>query len=188
MPLFNPAVAPGVWLPSDQGYLAWNYDGPSAAAGSSAPLGTAGTMYVVAIPVRSAMSVTNVVAVLNTNGSVLTSGQCFAALYAGVGGALVGVSADQSTAWGSGATKLVTIPLASGPFTVAPGIVYAAFWFNGTTGPSFARASTASQITNAGLAATASRWGTANTSVTTTAPGTLGTIAAAGNAYWAALS
>lgn len=187
MPLFNPPAATG-WQAADQALLAWNYDMPASNSGSSVALATAGTLYVQAIPVRTSISVTNIVTILVANGSVLTSSQCFAALYQGAGGALIATSADQSTAWGAGATKVVTMPLASGPFTVSAGIVYAAFWFNGTTGPSFFRTNSSSALINVGLSAAASRWGTADTGKTTTAPGTLGTISGAGTAYWAALS
>ena len=186
MPLFTPVKNP-LWTPADQGLLTWNFD-PVIANGSSGPLATAGTVYAQSIPVRTAISVTNIVMVLNTNGATLTSGQCFAALYTGAGGTLIGVTADQSVAWAAGATKVVTMALAGGPFTVAAGTVYAVAWFNGTTGPSFVRAGTGNALSNVGLAAAASRWGTADTGITTTGPGTLGTISGAGNAYWVALS
>lgn len=188
MPLYNPAATVSTWTPADMGLLAWNYDMAATASGGSTALATAGTLYTVGIPVRTAISVTNIVTVLTVNGGTLTSGQCFAALYQGAGGALIGVSADQTTAWGAGATKLVTMALASGPFTVQPGIVQAAFWFNGTTGPTFYKTTSSSVTSNLGLAAASSRFGTADTGKTTTAPSTLGTISAASNGYWAALS
>jgi hypothetical protein len=179
---------PADWQAADQGFLAWNYDLPASLSGGTSALATAGTMTVMAIPVRAAILVTNINLMLAANGSVLTSGQCFAALYAGAGGSLIGVTADQSTAWGSGAAKLVTMPLAGGPFTVQPGIVYAGVWFNGTTGPAFTRTSSGATQLNLNLS-TSLRWATANTGLTTTAPGTLGAFAQGSLVgYWAALS
>lgn len=183
-----PATFINSWQPSDMGLLGWAYDLPAAASGGSTALATAGTMYTVGIPLRFAVPVTNILTVLTVNGGTLTTGQCFAALYAGAGGALIGQSADQAVAWGAGATKLVAMPLASGPFTAGPGIVIATFWFNGTTGPTFYKTTSSAVTANVGLAAAASRYGTANTGITTTAPGTLGTISAASNGYWAGLS
>lgn len=183
----TPAVDLG-WQPGDQGLLAWNYDIGGAASGGSTALTTAGTVYVMAVPVRSQISVTNILAVLTVNGATLTAGQCFAALYAGAGGTLIGQTADQASAWGAGAVKVVTMALSGGPFLVQPGIVYVAMWFNGTTGPTFFKTGSSSATANVSLAAAASRFGTANTSVTTTAPGTLGAVSAASNGYWVALS
>ena len=172
----------------DVGLAGWNFDPGSVTAGSSVALATAGTLYVQGIQLRSAVTVTNLLTILTVNGGTLTTGQCFGALYAGAGGALIGATADQATAWGSGAVKLVTAALAGGPYLVQPGAVYAAFWFNGTTGPTFLRSGAAAPAVNLGLAAAASRWGTADTGKTTTAPTTLGTISAASNAYWVGLS
>jgi hypothetical protein len=177
------------WGPADQGLIAWNYDGPAGPSSGSTALATAGTMYVMAVKLAQAASITNIVTVLIANGGTLTSGQCFAALYQGAGGALLGQTADQATAWGSGATKALTMAISGGPVAAAAGTLYVAFWFNGTTGPSFYRTNATAPIFNIGLAATAARWGAANTGITTTAPGTLGTVNAGGiAAYWVGLS
>ena len=189
----NPGLANGSippWTAVDQSLLAWNYDGPSGATGGTTALTPAGTMFTVAVKVPSAITVTNIVMQLSANGSVLTSGQCFAALYRGAAGSLVAATADQATAWGAGAPKALTMALAGGPFAVAAGIVYVGFWYNGTTGPSFFRTNSTTTLFNIGLADAASRFGTANTALTTTAPGTLGTITATGSlaAIWVGLS
>lgn len=175
--------------PPDHNLLAWNYDGPSSTAGASVPLATGGTLYVQKLKVPVASSVTNVVYYLTTLGTLLTSGQCFIALYQRAAGALIGVSADQSAVWATpGTTGLKTTALVGGPFVVQAGDIYVAFWYNGTTGPAFHRTSGLSGLMNAGLGATVSRWGTADTGTTTTAPTTLGTIAASSTAYWMGLS
>ncbi len=178
------------WGPNDQGYLAWNYDLPASTPGAAAALATPGTMYVMALKVIAPVSVTNLVIGIQTNGATLTTGQNFGALYQAAGGTLIGQTSDQSAAWVTGSTRISAMALAGGPFALAAGIVYAGLWFNGTTGPSPARTSLTLPYINAGLASAASRWGTANTGLTTTAPSTLGTITSAGAiaAYWAALS
>jgi hypothetical protein len=185
-PSLNNSAIPG-WTAADQGFIAQNYDGPAATSGGSQVLATAGTLYVQAVKLTAAALITNIITELVTNGGTLTAGQCFAALYQGAGGALIGQTADQAAAWGAGAAKQLTMPLAGGPFAVAAGVVYVAWWFNGTTGPAFFRTSGIQSLMNAGLAAAASRWGTADTGKTTTAPPTLGVISPASTSYWVAL-
>jgi hypothetical protein len=182
------AVPVNNWSAADQGFITWNFDGPASLSGSNVALATAGTMYVMAMKLSTAATITNIVTVLTANGSTLTTGQCFAALYQGTGGTLLGTTSDQASAWGSGATKLLTMAISGGPVTAAAGTLYAGFWFNGTTGPAFWRTDGTQTMMNAGLAAATSRWGVANTSLTTTAPSTLGVISASGTAYWAAVS
>lgn len=170
------------FIPPDQNLIAWSFD-PAIANTSSTPLATAGTLYVMKVHVPASGTVTNIVTCLTTAGGTLTSGQCFGALYQA--GALLGQTADQAAAWAS--TGLKTAAIAGGAVAIAQGDAYIAFWFNGTTGPAFNRGNGTAAI-NAGLSAATSRFGTADTGKTTTAPGTLGTIAALSVAYWTALS
>lgn len=182
-PGFNNASAtlvdslPVTWNPTDHGFQTWSFD-PSQATGTYT-LATGGTVYVVALKTLT-KTVTNVVYNITTAGGTLTTAQCFVGLYQG--GVLLGSSADQSTPWVS--TGVTTTALAS-PTPVNQGIVYAAFVFNGTTGPTLAAGSTKG---NANVTAAASRYGTANTSVTTALPASLGTVAALAQSPWVALS
>lgn len=167
----------------DHGLQAWTFD-PANATGSLA-LATGGTVYVVALKVNPRV-VTNIVVGVQTAGGTLTSGQCFAGLYQN--GALLGSTADQSAVWNS--TGVKTMALAN-PVTPLGGLVYAAFVFNGTTGPALANGGTVltnAALNNVGLAATVARFGTANTSVTTALPATLGTVAALSATPWVGLS
>jgi hypothetical protein len=182
----NPTLANSgvpLWTAVDQGLLAWNLD--FGEQGSPQALATAGLMYTMALKLATAASVTNIVVNVGSGGNTLTTGQCFGALYQGFGGALIGVTADQAASWSSGGPK--TMALAGGPFAVAAGIVIVGLWFNGTGGPGFARGDSTSFV-NLGMGAAGSRWGTANSGLTTTAPGTLGTVSAAPNAYKVGLS
>lgn len=169
------------WQPSDHGLLAWSYD-PSLVVSSTA-LGTAGTIYTVKLKIPRPMTVSNIITVVLSAGSSLTAGQCFVSLYQN--GALKGTSADQQSAWGSPGVKTAAIT----PVDLIPGIAIVGMWFNGTTGPAIGRgASTSTNIGNVGLSSTNSRYGTADTGRTTTAPSTLGTISSHINTYWVALS
>lgn len=171
------------WQPTDHGFVSWAFD-PAQTNGSSSPLATAGTLYLVKLHVPVVQTVTNIATYVATAGSGLTNGQCYAALYQN--GSLLGTTADQATAWAS--TGLKSMALTGGPVIVPAGDVYVAYWFNGTTGPAIYRAGGTTTMINANLSASASRFGTANSSVTTTAPSTLGTISAYSLAIWAALS
>jgi hypothetical protein len=173
-----------LWAPADHNLITWAYDPVNAA--SSTALATAGTLYCVKMHLPTAQNITNIIVALTTAGSSLTSGQCFAALYQGTGGSLLGTTADQSGTW-AGTTGLKTMAISGGAVAAAAGDLIVVFWFNGTTGPTFARGSGNSLI-NAGLSGANSRFGTANTGVTTTAPATLGTISALSVSYWSALS
>jgi hypothetical protein len=71
-----------------------------------------------------------------TAGSSLTSGQNFAALYDSSKN-LVGITADQATAWGTTGEKVMALTT---PYVVtAPGLFKGAMWSVGTTPPAFAR-------------------------------------------------
>ena len=77
------------------------------------------------LPVRQAISVTNIVLFIKA-AATATLADSYVALVNEATGAVVGVSADQSSAWEivSGSTNVV-VPLASGPFTIQPGSYYA---------------------------------------------------------------
>jgi hypothetical protein len=185
-PSFQALGAGPIWGPADQGLVAWTTD-PAGSPGliTSAPLATAGTIYVMALKVPAATSVGHIVMDMTVAGSTLTSGQCFAALWQGAGGALIGQTADQSTAW-AGSAGAVTMAISGGAQAVAAGIVYAGVWFNGTTGPTFMRSASTSLV-NVGPPANP-RWATADTGKTTTAPSTLGSLTAFITAYWCGLA
>src|SRR5216683_1741048 len=126
----NPGFANGAfpsWTPADSGLLAWSHD-PVADQGGQA-LVTAGTLNVAAVKLAAAASVTNIILRLTTAGATLTAGQCFAALYQGAAGVLLGVTADQSAAW-VGATGVLTMPISGGPVAAAAGLLRVAMWFN----------------------------------------------------------
>jgi hypothetical protein len=168
---------------SDHGLITWAFD-PAVSVSTSSVLATAGTMYVVRLHMPVAASVTKIELHLVTAGSGLSSG-CIAALYQG--GSLLGQTADQSAAWAG--TGQQHIAITGGPVNVAAGDVFVGMWFTGTTGPAPLRGNSSAAV-NFNLAASVTRWGTANTGLsgTTTAPSTLGSLTTLTTAYWAALS
>lgn len=172
------------WRASDAGYIAWAYD-PSMAS-TNTTLASDGVVYTVRLKLRNAALITNVVMIVTGAGVGLTANQCLAGIYNGVGGTLLGTTADQSTAWLTQGEK--TMAIAGGPVVAPAGDLVVAFFTNGGTKPGFSRVTnTASQI-NAGLSAANSRFGTADTGRTTSLPATLGTISALGVNYWCAVS
>lgn len=187
---------PGTWttqmLPAivaaDHNFTGWTYD-PIAIQGSLAQI-TAGLSYVARVK-NFGSTVSNIHMHLTAGGGTLTSGQCFASVHtdAGVQVGITGTLHSNGTAgWGDGGFK--TLPLVGGPFAVTPGAwLKVRWWWNGSTGPVISRAINSSGvITGAGLVNPNFRFATADGSLTTTGPGTIGTMSASPTAYWVALS
>ena len=183
------APAPqGLFLPSDAAFLAWNYDPADINATAYAP--ASGTIQVIRIPVRQALSVTNVCLYQQVAGSGLTAAQNLAGLYTSAG-AQIGVTADQSGVWNSGTDVLKTMALASGPFAVSPPFAFLLVLAVGTTPPTWGRKqSNWASASNANLSAAQSRWAAGAAGQTALpasfTPSTYLTAAAA--QVWAALS
>ena len=176
-----PPFADGIWTPADLGWKGYAYDPQIAATGLLLP--TAGQIQLVGIKLKRPTSITNVLLIVTTAGATLTASQNIAGLY-GPTGALIGSTADQSTAWTSAGLK--TAALVGGPFLVPAGTIYVAFYANGTTKPTFARSSGTNTIYNAGV--TRFAVDSTNTARTTTLPATMGTLAGSTAAMWAAVS
>ena len=183
-------LAPAVLLdlpgysPSDVGWLAWNYDPAGVVNNSTIPTGG---VQLIGVQVRAAVSCTNVIVVVNTGGSVLTSGQNFAGLYNSAG-TLIGTSADQTTAWAS--TGLMTMALTGGPFALPAGLYWVSLLSNGTTSPAFGRnVNNVAGLVNGTNAAATSRYGSI-LSGQHSLPGSItpASITAQGVGFWAALS
>jgi hypothetical protein len=170
--------------PADLGYAGEAYD-PAAMSGTTGiALTTAGTVYLIKIPVRTLKSVTNIRMHIITAGATLTAGECFAGLYSSAG-ALIATTADQSVNWA--ATGTLDMPLAGGPYQIGPGYVWVALLFNGTTGPSFWGNTARSQgMANGTLAAAASRFASANT-LQTALPAALTGYARISFQWWAGI-
>lgn len=174
-----------LWLPSDHGLISWSFDCATPVNGFQPS--SNGLLQVVKLHVPVAATVTNILLGITTVGGTLGSTQNYAALYSSAK-ALLAKTADQGTNWSSGGAGLRTMALATSQ-AVSAGDVYVVFWANGTTLPTFLRSSGLAGMPNAGIATAAnSRFATANTTITGTPPGTLGTFTALDVSYWVALS
>ena len=169
--------------PQDHNLIGWTYD-PVLQTGSTAP--SAGVLYLIRIPVYTACSISNILVEVVSAGTGLTTGQNWAGLY-NASGALLAQTTDQSAAWTT--TGLKEMALTS-PRYASQGWYYVVIVTNGTTPPSFGRATVqgASAI-NAGLTPGTARYAT-NSTGQHTLPAS---ITLSGNtvnwvAYWAALS
>lgn len=170
--------------PTDHSLIGWTFD-PYAGVQGGVVLATAGLAYSVRIRVLRS-TITNINMHFTTAGATLTAGQCFAAVYSDTG-TLLGTTVDQATNWASSGYKTCAL---SSPITgLTPYTwVRVVWWFNGTTGPTLSRAiNSNTAITNAGMTSNF-RSATANTALTTTAPGTLGTLTGFLTGWWIGLS
>ena len=169
----------------DHGVGAWNmspYWAPGSTA-AGAPF-SAGTVFVAKIPIPAAVTVTTIWMFVNTAGSGLTSGQCFAALYDGSKN-LLQTTADQSGTWNSGGMKQMTISSQA----LSVGVAYVAWFFNGTTPPRFlGTVSGVGGLLNFNLSAANSIFASADTGRTTSMPNPLGTFTSLNQGFWVALS
>lgn len=172
-------------LPSDHGLVGWTFD-PAPGVFAALLLPAAGLMKVAKVRAMSSV-VTNILFHFTVGGASLTN--CFAALYTEAG-AILGpgaVTADQSTAWQSGGTKIC--PLVT-PMAVTPGAIYrVGWWWNGTTAPTQSRGSNSgSPIVNVNQTASTARFATANSGLTNSAPANLASLAGDSTAWWVGLS
>lgn len=176
------APAQQAYQPSDSGFLAWTFDPATCAA---VKLVGSGNIVLARINVRSAMSVTNVVAAVTVAGATLTVSENFAGLYSSAG-TLVASTADQSAAWTT--AGVYQMALAGGPYALTPGFYWVAVLVNGTTGPTFlAGSALATAAPNAGFTVATARGAFSGSGKTS-----LANITPASNSFyvtlWAALS
>jgi hypothetical protein len=137
--------------------LAWNMPASAINGNTLSAAQTNLVPYIFKIWVPETISVSTIRMIQSVNGATLTAGSNMVGLYDSTG-ARIGVSADQSTPWASGAPATRDISLTGGPFTVTGGprvFVWGAIVTAGTTRPAFARGNTpaSSSEYNAGLPA-----------------------------------
>lgn len=177
---------PDIWQPSDSGLLAAPFDPASCSANGSQP--ASGRLYLIAIPVRSSITISKVTVVIGVAGSGLTSGQCFLGLYSSTG-TLLASTADQSTAFTSTGNISATLTT---PYAAAAGTYYIGLLVNGTTSPYFACGTTfGANFTpgNANRTPTTARFGRGPSSQTSLpASVTMSSVVLDSNAYWAGVS
>lgn len=176
------AGSSGGLTPVDYGFLAANMPIGVLTGGNS--LTSNGLVFVMKLRTDVPITVTNLHIFVSSAGSGLTSGQNFGALY-DASKNLLAQTTDQTTPWGS--TGMKTMALTSSQ-AVAAGYFYVALWSNGTTRPTIRSAANNSSAINGVLSTANSLWATADSSITTTAPSTLGAFTADSNARWVGVS
>jgi hypothetical protein len=105
----------------------------------------------------------------------MTAGQSLCGLWTSAG-ARIGITADQSASWVSGAPTFKTMALASGPFAVIPPFVWLLFLSVASAGgpPTLGRQqSNWANGSNANLSAANSRWATGATAQTALPAGSI---------------
>ncbi len=166
---------------ADHGYAAWTTDPLSASVAT--PILTNGLMYVARLKLAAAATVSTVSVYVTTGGTTLTSGQSRLALF-DASRVLLATSADQSAAWATAGLKAAAVT----PQALPAGYCFVGLWANGVALPTLAcGTSLAAGLVNAGLSAPNLRFATADTGLTTTAPGTVGAMTAAAASIWVAL-
>lgn len=170
--------------PHDHDMIQWQFDPASNMVGTAL---TSGTVNWSKLWIRQPTTITNVFVAISTTGAGLVVGQNFAGLY-DPAGSRVGVTADQTAAWGTAGLKLMAL---TAPVVVAtPGYFYVAIVSNAGTTPSFARGSAlTASIPNANLTTTNGRFLTgpaAQTSLPLSVTPATRTLTA--NALWSAVS
>jgi hypothetical protein len=177
------AVSAGAWTPQAYGYKAWTYDPVHIYNGGTV---SSGFLYVAAIYIPFATTVTNVLLHIGVIDAALVSGRNFAALYQD--GNRLGATADQTSAWGTVGIK--TMALTGGAVSVNAGLAYVGWFANNgsaTTTLQFGRSLGPSGVT-AVYNSPLTRYAYANSGLTTATPATLTGFTAVNSAFWAAVS
>jgi hypothetical protein len=154
---------------------------------------TAGVPQLFALPVTSAVTVANFVYNVATAGSTLTAGQNFVGIYGNRSTNtinLLGLSADQSTNYGTANNRIAALTVQGGQSLTLPAgsTVWAAFLFNGTTSPTLQRIGSQAISGNINLAAPNLRSMVIGTGATTLPPTLDLSTATVASPLWVGLS
>lgn len=173
---------PNTTLPSDHNLTAWSYD---PAFSSTGQLLTNGTLYLSAVPIRKAATISKLWYLTTTAGATPTTGQNWMGLYTSTGTLVASVGIDGSV---TSASVAVGATLGT-PYAAAAGKYWVAILVNAATAPTLLRTSGSTTGTNnANLSGTTLRFAT-NATTQTTLPGTITTSSnAAGPSIWVAAS
>jgi hypothetical protein len=140
---------------------------------------TSGTLHLTKVPVTEGFTLNAIHARINTAGSSLTAGQCFAAVYDS-SGTRVAVTADQSGVWNSAGDKAMNVVT---PVALSAGFYWVALLANGTTPPVFFSMAANNMVNTGCTAATARSGNAAGTHTTTPASITPASISIGSRVY-----
>lgn len=163
-------LAPSGYLPSANGLLIAS-DDPQTSANTNT-IG-AGVVVLIQIPVTTAVLAAKLWYATGTASTGATAAQNFVGLYGNISSTtinLLGISADQSTNFGTGNNAFgapLTVQGGQSLTLPAGSMCWAAFLFNGTTSPQFSRSGTNSFLANVNLTAPNLRFSAFGTAQTT---------------------
>jgi hypothetical protein len=130
---------PSVWMPSDNGMLAWTTE-PSVVNANIQPV--SGAFLGATLKLDQAATISNIICGISTAGATFTANRNYAGIYSITTGALLAQTADQASTWNSSGAKTMpvtsAISLAAGQYMV--GVITTATTipiFTGTTLHSF---------------------------------------------------
>jgi hypothetical protein len=171
----------GIAQPREHSLVAWVFDPAHISSGKA---GVAGTIYLAAVWVNRATSVTKIFWGINSAGSGYTGGQNFVGLFDSTGALLQSAGVDSS----SGVTGLITTAITSQ--AVTPGLYWVGFLFNASAMPQIYRGQDLNAtLMNAGILTAASlRFAVNGTSQTSLTSRTPSSNSAAQFCYWAAIA
>ncbi|MFD8226842.1 hypothetical protein ACFV16_22020 [Streptomyces massasporeus] len=168
-------------MPSDHGMVSWPYK-PELATSTLAPV--SGTVYLTALPVRTAVTVSRLWFLLGAAAVSPVAGQNWAGLLA-PNGTLLSTASLDSVITGSNSPKFATL---AAPQALSPGMYLGALLFNGSTNPVvYKTASPFLSFASVNQAASAYQYatnGTGRTTLATIDPA----VNAAGPSIWMGLS
>lgn len=184
MPIY-PSFVPTTAAPSDNNMLGWTGE-PRTSIQAGTIMPTAGLLTLARVRVYGTL-VTNIHMHCSTSAAGLTTNQCLAGLY-NAAGTLLSATADQSVAWATGGAKVIA--LTTPQVTTFGAFYFVGFFANtGTALPTFSRCLNSSgAIVDIGQTGTALSHATADGSLTTTMPPSLGAMTASATAYWVGVS
>lgn len=161
--------------PALNGFTAWTWDPARLSTNQVTPV--LGTLQVVALWAPTALSITNAYCIYA--GAATTPTSCRIAVYSGAG-ALLATSGHVAPAFGLKAYAVSA--------SVSAGLFYLGLWQAAAAAADYVVGPEVNGYMNANLVAATSRFATANTGLTTTAPATIGTKTLAAKPIWAAVS
>lgn len=167
--------------PQMSGVNAWNFDPEIANSGG---LLVTTTIYLHKIIINTAVTATNIVVGVTTQGGTLTSGQNLCAIYNSSGTRLA-ITVDQTVAWGTSGGKACAL---TAPVALPAGTYYIGILSNGTTPITVAESPGFSQAYNNVQAASLLRHSTNGTGTTLPASVTLASNVSSARSTWVGIS